>query len=835
MRIESSWAGRLAALAAGTAGACCLGAAAAAPGGNLLLNPTFAFHAFQPHRTGKPESYTSGQVAFWNSAAYGDIQVMREAHLPAEVRPPMSIGNAVRLLPGKSLAQTILLPEVGLAHGEAVVLTVHGHQSAAGALQARLRAVKLDSGEGTWSPSELGLQDTRRFARHARGEWVTAAAVEAAADTVGRVDLATAPLVLPGSFQGDSAQEAHAEDDRTVAVEVAFTNTSADATVWLWWPTLARGSEPQWRQGPSREPYPWYRHLPRTMQKLWKGESIHIVAMGSSIDRGSANPPMYLYDEDPASPTYKQPLSERLFEPDKVGRPDLAGYIGWWQHYFCYTGRLRLELMRKFDLPVDRICLNIMACDGSCVGEAHSGLADYCTLALPPGPNENGHAAAKTWQELYPGLFTRPGGPRPDLVIFGSGANEKTDTPNEVAVFEGAIRWIQRHYPDTEFVFCMFQNAGAYTPNADDLRALALRYQIPFLDYGKLGDELTRWCNRYALVPNDGHPQAAAHHIWFKVLERAFECWDPIVPGQTQVHLPERVHANTYGWEGEMVTLEQGDPRLRGAMVILEDTAVNCWGSVTTEPPVPWVDGQKQASRRSSPRRDVRNSLFRFGDARLGDRHVLEIEGPEAVLTAVDLKVCPNRQWLPVERAAWALGGLPVQDFASAWGAPYGTRQVEVPADGAIDLEAVGTDLSIAYVDQPGGGRLVIEVDGEPRLEVATDAVFTDRTGTAHPTMENRRGVLGLPYGLHRVRVRAAGAPVAVLGAFVYDSRSNRAHERVSRGLAAPGETVRFSAPFKAAPLVLCNGGLAVRSADVSRDAVTFSGTGPGIYEVVGE
>jgi hypothetical protein len=42
----------------------------------------------------------------------------------------------------------------------------------------------------------------------------------------------------------------------------------------------------------------------------------------------------------------------------------------------------------------------------------------------------------------------RADGPGPDLVIFGSGANEKTDTPDEVAVFEGAIRWIQRHHPE---------------------------------------------------------------------------------------------------------------------------------------------------------------------------------------------------------------------------------------------------------------------------------------------------------------------------------------------------------------------------------------------------
>ncbi|MDB5392148.1 MAG: hypothetical protein JWM11_7794 [Planctomycetaceae bacterium] len=32
------------------------------------------------------------------------------------------------------------------------------------------------------------------------------------------------------------------------------------------------------------------------MQKLWRGEPLHIIVMGSSIDRGSANPRMALYD-----------------------------------------------------------------------------------------------------------------------------------------------------------------------------------------------------------------------------------------------------------------------------------------------------------------------------------------------------------------------------------------------------------------------------------------------------------------------------------------------------------------------------------------------------------
>ncbi len=808
--------------------------ARAAGGGNLLLNPTLEFHSFAGHRLGKPEAFTSGYVAFWRCAAYNDVQVFREAHAPVEVRPEFSAGNLVRIAPGKAMRQVVFLPECRLAHGDRVVLTVHGFQSVPGALRARLRTLRLDSAEGTWSPADFGMQDKRTFPRHSRGELVGGTPIEAAGDAVGRVALATAPLTIEGRFHPDSPDQSYADDLNTIAVEVELANASADGTVWVWWPSLVRGTEPAWRVPAEREPYPWYRHLPRTMQKLWKGEPVHILAMGSSIDRGSANPPLYLYDERPDSPSFKQPLCEGAFDGSRVGRPDLDGYVGWWQHYFCYTGRLRLELMRMFDLPVDRICLNIMACDGSCVGEAHSGLAAYASLAIPPSPGENGHGAGRAWRDLYPGLFSRPEGPAPDLVIFGSGANEKTDTPNEVAVFEGMIRWLQRHCPGVEFVFCMFQNAGGYTPNADDLRALALRYQIPVLDYGKLADDLTRWCNRYALVPRDGHPQAAAHAVWAAVLERAFECWDPILPGIAQRELPDRLHPNTYGWEGEIVTVREGDPRIRGSLVIFEDTALNCWGEAAGETPVPWVDGTAYTSRRSMPGRDLRNSLFRYGEGRLGERHILELAGPGARLTAVDLKVCPNRTFLPVDSPAWERQGAETREFASAWGAPYGNRCADLPPGAAVSVEAVGTDFSLAYADRPDGGRLTVEVDGATVLDVAANVPYTDRTGAAH-YLENRKGILGLPYGLHRLAVRAVDAPVTVLGLFAYDARPNRSRERVLRGRASPGETVLFSAPFQARPLVYCSGPLTVDPAAVRTTGVTFGGTGSGFYEIVGE
>jgi hypothetical protein len=522
---------------------------------NLLANPDFDFHAFENHRSGTVGSFSSRSVAFWSTNAWGDITVTRESHADPAIRPAFSTHNLVSIAPGKKLWQFFTLPEAGLAHGDHVSLLVYGNQKAAKALCARVQLMKLDSEDGTWSPADLGMGDKRTFPKHSRGELVVAKSYEATADQVGPVELRIEDAEIIGHFT--PGEQSHSADVNTSGLRVEFENTGQQGDVWVYSPCLCAGPKALARLPEGRQMAPYYRYLPRTVQKLWKGEPIHILAMGSSIDRGSANPPMYLFDEDPKSPRFKQPLSDRVFEPQRVGRPDLDGYVGWWQHYFCYTGRLRLELMRKFNLPVSSICLNIMACDGSCVGEAHSGLKDYCSLALPPEENANGHKRGKTWQELYPGLFSRPEGPRPDLVIFGSGANEKTDTPDEVAVFEGMIRWIQRHYPDTEFLFCVFQNAGGYTANAGDVQALALRYQIPVLDYGKISDDVTRWCNPRTLVPADGHPQAAAHYLWSQQLLKAFECWDPIEAGQAQLQLPERVHANSYGWEGEMVTYDQ--------------------------------------------------------------------------------------------------------------------------------------------------------------------------------------------------------------------------------------------------------------------------------------
>ncbi len=809
---------------------------------NLLLNPSFEFHAFTPHRDGKPESFSSHNVAFWNTGEWGDIKVIRESHVDAKVRPAFSTHNLVKIEPGKKMWQFFTLPEASLAHGEFLSLSVQGNQSQARAIEVRLQLMKLDSEDGTWSPVDFGASDKRVFPRHSRGELVVAKSWLARSDEAGRVDLMIKAAEIVGKFQ--SGNQSSSTDINTIGIRVELANVSRDGAVWVYAPNLQKGKSV--RPGlvaSSRPEQARYRHLPRTMQKLWKGEALHIIVMGSSIDRGSANPRMVLYDEDPKSPKFKQPLSEREFDGELLGRPELNPYFGWWQHYFDYAGRLKLELMRKFNLPANMICLNFMACDGSSVGEAHSGLADYCSLSIPPGENDNGHKSGASWQQLYPELFARPEGARPDLIIFGSGANEKTDSPDEVAVFEGAIRWIQQHYPGTEFLFCQFQNLGGYTSNPVDLQALGLRYQIPSFDYGKIGDDVTRWCNRYALVPSDGHPQAAAHYLWFKQLEKAFECWNPVVAGQAQLSLPERVHANAYGWEGEVLSFDEKSPRLQQKnLFLLEDTAVICWGDFEVEDPKAirsytkvYIDGEYVGEGKRTPRRNVRNATFRYGRTRLGDRHILELSGKNTRFTAVDSKLCPNRRFIGVGSNLWNRKGGKVEPFVSKWGAPYGEQQIKLQPGQVIEIDAMLTDLSVAFVDQASGGKLRVSVDGARRLEQMTDVPFIDQKKKKY-FLENRKGISRFPYGWHHIRIEAVGKPVAVLGVFTYDSRSNRSAERRLSGQVAGGETITFSPPFKARPQVIFQGqGLSVDLKNITPQQVTFSGKGSGTYEVTGE
>ncbi len=797
---------------------------------NLLENPDFGFHCYTNHRQGIAQRFSARNVACWNADGSKDITVTRESHIDRALLPNSFIGNGVKIEPGKRFYQFFTLPEARLVPGEVISLQFY----AASGIKASIKQMKIDSETGTWSPLDFGLKDKRTFPKHSRGELVVAKADSVTAGGEGVKLYKIENIAVVGTFSDKNESNSNAVN--TVGIEVEFVNESQQAA-WVFAPSLTKNAQAAPAVGVLRETPTWYRHLPRTTQKLWKGEPLHIVLMGSSIDRGSANPPLYPYNEDPASPDFKKPIadaSDDNFSATKVGRPDLEDHLAQARYYYSYAGRLKRELMVKYDLPADMILINFMAVDGSCIGESHSGLKAYCDLSLPPSPGVNGHRSGKTWQELYPKLFDRPEGPRPDLIIYGSGANEKTDTPNEGAVFEGAIRFIQRNYPDTEFVFCQFQNYGGYTPNPGDMQALALRYQIPFIDFGIIADLLVRTVNRYALVPADGHPQAAAHYLWFKQLEKAFECSDPTLPGIAQLQLPSRMHPNSYGWEGEISAYRKGNPRFfKPNAFILDDTMFNSWGNFTDKESAVFVDGvNKGKPRRSSPNIDIRNSLFRHGDLTLGDRHVVELVAAEAAFTGIDTKICPNRRYIGVESQSWQNNGLPIEKYQSLTGQPYGAMIINLPAGQSLEITTAGTDFSVVWVDVEKGGKLNAELDGKPAFSVPTDQPYKFNDSSTM-FMENRKGINGKPFGMHHLKLTATEGPVKVMGVYSYDSRSNRNAERILSGYAAPGDEITFHPPFKARPLVNC--GSTLNADKVSANSVTFTGTAGAFYEVRGE
>ena len=799
---------------------------------NLLQNSNFDFHCFDNSRSGQAKVWQAGYVACWDSEAYNDIVVTSAPHLDG-LQLQTFARNVVQIKPGKHLYQVVFLPDVALRHGDVVSLLVYGSQKAPDTLKASVEVLKIDSQTGTWKPSDFKCADSREFPKHARGELVTAKAFSALSGAANSFQVKVENCDLPGSFIHKN--ESSDSQINSIALRVDLQNVSKDSDVFVYAPCLVKGAQaagglPEMRPLPTA-----YRGLPRTIRKLWRGEPLHILLMGSSIDRASANPPLYPYEENPTAPNFKQPLADGLFNGDVIGRPDLTATVGQWRHYYSWGGRLRTELMRKFNYTPDKLLLNYMACDGSCISEATSGLAQYASLSLPPSPEVNGQPTGKTWQEMYPALFERPGGPGPDLILFGSGANEKTDTPEEGAIFEATIRWLQQRYPDAEFAFCQWQNIRQYTPNTGNLMELALNYNIPFMDMGARIDQLMNYSNKFALCPSDGHPQAAGHYVWFKSLEEAFEVADPVQFGPGQVHLPRRLYPTSYGWEGEIRTYDAKSPRIvNKTMLILDDTTVNIWGKVTDGKANGFVDGACARYARTSLNRDIRNSACTYGKLSLGDRHVFELVSEGAEINAADLKVCANRQLLAMDNPRWALGGAQVAPFASQWGAPYGDKQVVLQPGQSLAIEAVGTDLSVAYVDAKTAGSLKVTVDDRAPVTFAANCCYKDSKGVEW-FMEDRKGLRDLGYGLHHVKIEAADAPVAVLGLFTYDSRSNRQDERQMAGQAQPGETITLTPPYKARPVVLCTGGLAVKPEDITPTQVKFSGTGAGGYQIIGE
>jgi hypothetical protein len=57
----------------------------------------------------------------------------------------------------------------------------------------------------------------------------------------------------------------------------------------------------------------------------------------------------------------------------------------------------------------------------------------------------------------------------------------------------------------------------------------------------------------------------------------------------------------------------------------------------------------------------------------------------------------------------------------------------------------------------------------------------------------------------------------------------------VVRGIAAPGETIQFSPPFRCRPLITCSGALTVSCPATTAEEATFAGTAPGTFEAIGE
>ncbi len=165
---------------------------------NLLANPDFDFHAFMNHRDGRTEAWTSHNVAFWNTQTWGDITVQRESHVDPAIRPEFSTHNLVSIAPGKSLWQFLTLPEAGLAHGDHVSLFAYGYQSTPGALQARIKLMKLDSEDGTWCPKDYGMDDDRTFPKQSRGGLVVAKSYQTRSDQTGRVELRIEDAGNPG-------------------------------------------------------------------------------------------------------------------------------------------------------------------------------------------------------------------------------------------------------------------------------------------------------------------------------------------------------------------------------------------------------------------------------------------------------------------------------------------------------------------------------------------------------------------------------------------------------------------------------------------------------------
>ncbi|MBF0430687.1 MAG: hypothetical protein HQK83_05380 [Fibrobacteria bacterium] len=731
---------------------------------NLLRNPEFQYFS-------STKALTSQNVAYWDFNWRGDIEVNSGSSIPSQIT---ATGNVVEIKAGKKFWQFANLGQLGLGNGDAVSLKVEGYQSKASSLTAHLALMLIESADGTWKPSSWGSTDTRTFSKHARGELIRVPDKTAqSASSTGTFSVKVENLSVTASFSHTT--ESYASYKNAAGILVEFENVS-DQSVWIHSPVLVKGSAvPGVAPENSRALPDFYRRIPRTMAKLKAGEPIHIMTLGSSIDRGSANPPLFIYDENPASGSFKFPFASSSVTVSSV-YPLWKGYIGWWQHYYVYTGRTRRDLLRKYDYDIKDMMLNIMALDGASIGETHSGFEEYATFTgenVLPSPESNGHESGYTWAQLYPSLFAA-GTPAPDLVVFGHGHNEMIDWGHVSASFEGAVRWFQRHYPDVEFVSCMYMiDKGETNSFYPDVRAMFEYYDIPFIDAAQLKVDLEKTCNKYSLAPDGLHPQAAVNYMWGQLLNQAFEL--PAEPKSDipQKYLPsKRYDPYAYGWEGDMLRINRGHARIVAkTKVVLEDCAFVSFVKASN-PSTIYIDGKKfefnagAGTGWSMNSAYGRNASFMHGMLSLGDRHIIEVTGSSPDIAAIDLKVAPDREYFPAESSKWQ-GAAATQTFTSYWGAPYGTKMFVIPQNGSVTIDVKATDLSVAYVDNAGAGTLEVTVDGESKLSVSTAVPFSGVSGGSY-YMENRRGIRDLPYTTHNVTLKATGGSVSILGLYTY-------------------------------------------------------------------
>ena len=202
----------------------------------------------------------------------------------AAFRPrfPVENGDPCR----QAILPVLLLAETGLAHGDRISLSVHGYQRAPDLLQAAIYPMRLDSASG--NGAQPSLVRATGGSQHGRGELVRGPGRTATSGAAGDFEIKIEDVEIAGAFI--QSPDRSTDEPNTIGILVEFTNRSADQDVWIYAPCLCRGATALARL-PEARPLPTaYRGIPRTIQKLWRGEPLHIMHMGSSITAAAPTP-----------------------------------------------------------------------------------------------------------------------------------------------------------------------------------------------------------------------------------------------------------------------------------------------------------------------------------------------------------------------------------------------------------------------------------------------------------------------------------------------------------------------------------------------------------------